>query len=124
MKSSRLRSVSLLSAQCLALVSLLSIGVNLAQARIPPPPSLVSTKSPTSQVLVNSKSHKTCQTQYGQVAPSFGKIPPSGGKLTLKDTKLDKGRLEEDWSTEDLLSPGVESEERQKKSEALRVRDP
>ncbi|CAK7355740.1 unnamed protein product [Dovyalis caffra] len=47
-----------------ALVSLLSTGANLAQARIPPPPSLVSTKSPTSQVLWRLESEeqqqKTC----------------------------------------------------------------
>ncbi|CAK7328985.1 unnamed protein product [Dovyalis caffra] len=96
-----------------ALVSLLSIGANLAQARIPPPPSLVSTKSPTSQVLVNSKSHKNVPNTIRTVAPSLGKIPPSGGAESARDEERLARHLE--WRPE--------SEERQQKTCVESARD-
>ena len=78
MKPSCFKSLSA-AAICavIALVMLLSTGVNLSQARVLPASSSAPIKSPTSQVLVNSQSKASIPNTAQAVAASLRRIPPS-----------------------------------------------
>ncbi|KAG5237944.1 hypothetical protein IMY05_010G0198100 [Salix suchowensis] len=78
MKPSCFKSLSA-AAICavIALVMLLSTGVNLAQARVLQASSSDPTTSPTSQPLLNSQSKASLPNTAQTVAASLGRIPPS-----------------------------------------------
>jgi hypothetical protein len=78
MKPSCFKSLAAIICAIIALAMLLSTGVNLAQARVLPASSSASTKSPSSQVLVNSESKESMPNTTQTVAASLRRIPPSG----------------------------------------------
>ncbi|KAL3579542.1 hypothetical protein D5086_021046 [Populus alba] len=87
MKPSCFKSFPAVICAIIALVMLLSTGVNLAQARVLPASSSASTKPPSSQVLVNSESKESKPNTTQTVAASLRRIPPSVPNPTQNKSK-------------------------------------